>query len=134
MMIGIVRELNEEEDKVGLLPADVEALVVAGHTVLAETCCGSELNFEDEDYVAAGARVVSSAEEVFARCSLVVKVQEPLPCEWLLLRHGQTLLIHASLSASDALTHACRSSGTICLTSDQMPGERLSQVLALASE
>lgn len=128
----MVRELAEGENGVGLLPSEVAALVAAGHSVLVETCCGSEINIEDEDYTAAGAKLVSSAEEVFARCALVVKVQEPLPSEWPLLRHGQALLIHASLSTSDVLTHACHGSGTICLTSDQMPGERLSQILSLA--
>ena len=66
MRVGVVRELKEGEPGVGLLPREVAALVAVGHTVLVETCCGSGITIEDEDYTAAGAKIVSSAEEVFA--------------------------------------------------------------------
>jgi alanine dehydrogenase len=115
MIVGVIREIKEDENRVGLIPAGVEALVMAGHTVLAETCCGSGINYEDADYRAAGATVVSSPEEVFARCEMVVKVKEPLPSEYKLLRDGQILFTYFHFAADAALTKACLESGAICI-------------------
>lgn len=115
MIVGVIREIKDDENRVGLLPAGVEALVTAGHTVLAETCCGSGINFEDEDYAAAGAQIVSSPEEVFARSEMVIKVKEPLPSEWPLMRSGQILFTYFHFAASRELTDACLESGAVCI-------------------
>ena len=115
MVVGVIREIKDDENRVGLLPAGVEALVTAGHTVLAETCCGSGINFEDSDYLAAGAQIVLSAQEVFARCEMVVKVKEPLTAEYPLLRPGQILFTYFHFAASEELTQACLDSKSICI-------------------
>ena len=115
MLVGVPREVKDDENRVGLLPAGVEALIAAGHTVLAETHCGGGIGFKDSDYKDAGADVATSAEEVYARAEMIVKVKEPLEAEYPLLRPGQILFTYFHFAASKPLTDACRESGAICI-------------------
>jgi alanine dehydrogenase len=115
MRIGVPREIKEDENRVGLLPSGVEALAAAGHEILVESQAAAGIGFSDADYRAAGAKVASSPEEVYARSEMVVKVKEPLPAEYPYLRPGQILFTYFHFAASDTLTQACRDSRTICI-------------------
>jgi len=115
MLVGVPREIKEDENRVGLVPSGVEALVAAGHTVLVETDAGGGIGIKDSDYRAAGATIATSAEEVYARGTMIVKVKEPLAAEYPLLRPGQILFTYFHFAASEPLTKACLDSGAICI-------------------
>ena len=106
MTIGIPKEIKEQEQRVGLLPSTAQTLVGHGHTVLVQKNAGVGSGYPDEEYVKAGAQIVESAEEIFQRADMIVKVKEPLPAEWPLLRRGQILFTYLHLAASKPLTEA----------------------------
>src|SRR6059036_343333 len=111
MTIGIPKEIKEQEQRVGLLPSAAQTLVGHGHTVLVQENAGVGSGYADEEYVKAGAEIVESAEEIFQRADMIVKVKEPLPAEWPLLRRGQILFTYLHLAASKPLTEALLNSG-----------------------
>jgi len=111
MTIGIPKEIKEQEQRVGLLPSTTQALVARGHTVLVQKNAGVGSGYSDEEYSKAGARIVESAEEIFQQADMIVKVKEPLPPEWPLLRRGQILFTYLHLAASRPLTEALLNSG-----------------------
>lgn len=103
MHIGVPKESKTLEFRVGLIPAVVSQLVKAGHQVSVERGCGLGSGFSDEDFRNAGARIVSSAAEVFAVGELIVKVKEPQPHELTMIRPGQTLFTYLHLAANPQL-------------------------------
>src|SRR5438105_11442722 len=111
MTIGIPKEIKEQEQRVGLLPSTAQTLVGHGHIVLVQKNGGIGSGYADEEYVKAGAQIVESAEEIFRRADMIVKVKEPLPAEWPLLRRGQILFTYLHLAASKPLTEALLNSG-----------------------
>src|SRR5438105_5889161 len=111
MTIGIPKEIKEQEQRVGLLPSTAQTLVGRGHTVLVQKNAGVGSGYPDEQYVKAGAQIVESAEEIFHGDDMIVKVKEPLPAEWPLLRRGQILFTYLHLAASRPLTEALLKSG-----------------------
>src|SRR3954452_17730285 len=111
MTIGIPKEIKEQEQRVGLLPSTAQTLSAHGHTVLVQKDAGVGSGYPDEEYVKAGAQIVESAEEIFQRADMIVKVKEPLPAEWPLLRRGQILFTYLHLAASKPLTDALLKSG-----------------------
>src|SRR5437660_4209228 len=111
MIIGIPKEIKEQEDRVGLLPSSARILTNRGHTVLVQRNAGVGTGYPDEDYAKAGAEIVDSAEEIFKRADLIVKVKEPLPAEWPLLRKDQIFFTYLHLAASKPLTEALLKSG-----------------------
>src|SRR5438045_5381606 len=111
MTIGIPKEIKEQEQRVGLLPSAAQTLVGHGHTVLVQENAGVGSGYPDEEYVKAGAQIVESAQEIFQRADMIVKVKEPLPAEWPLLRRGQILFTYLHLAASKPLTEALLKSG-----------------------
>ena len=111
MIIGVPKEIKEQEQRVALLPSAAEQLKRRGHSVVVQKNAGSGAGYPDEDYVKAGAEIVDSAEEVFKRADMVVKVKEPLPAEFSLLRKGQILFTYLHLAASKPLTEALLKSG-----------------------
>jgi alanine dehydrogenase len=106
MIIGTVREIKNEEYRVGLTPEGAHALVDAGHRVLIERGAGAGVLASDEAYCAAGAVVVPRADEVWAAADLLVKVKEPLFPEYPLIRDNQTLFTYLHLAAAPDLTRA----------------------------
>jgi len=96
-----------------VLPSTTQTLVGHGHTVLVQKNAGVGTGYPDEEYVKAGAQIVESAEEIFQRADMIVKVKEPLPAEWPLLRRGQILFTYLHLAASKPLTEALLKSGVI---------------------
>jgi alanine dehydrogenase len=111
MIIGVPKEIKEQENRVGLLPYTAQLLTRRGHTVLVQKNAGVGSGYPDEDYVRAGAKIVEKAEDVFGQAELIVKVKEPLKAEWGLLRKGQILFTYLHLAASKELTEALLKSG-----------------------
>jgi alanine dehydrogenase len=106
MIIGVPKEIKQKEFRVGLLPSAAYQLVKHGHEVLVERGAGAGAGFADEDYARAGARLVDEHAAVFAQAGLIVKVKEPQPTEFSLLRPGQLLFTYLHLAASRGLTEA----------------------------
>lgn len=106
MIIGVPKEIKPQEQRVALLPSAAYQLAKRGHQVVVETMAGAGSGFPDGEYAAAGAQVVQTHEEVFAKADLIVKVKEPLESEWPLLRPGQILFTYLHLAASKKLTEA----------------------------
>src|SRR6202163_3521940 len=111
MIIGVPKEIKEQEQRVALLPSAVEQLTKRGHSVLVEKGAGVGSGYPDEVYKKAGAEIVDLAKDVFARADMIVKVKEPLPAEFPLLRKGQILFTYLHLAASKPLTEALLKSG-----------------------
>lgn len=123
MLVGTVREIKEYESRVGLLPSGVEALVHAGHTVLVETQAAAGIGISDADYREAGASVVTSPDEVWARAEMVVKVKEPQPIEYGRIRPGQVVFTYFHLAASEELTRALVESRAVCIAYETVETE-----------
>ncbi len=104
MIVGVPREIKQDEYRVAMLPSGVEELVHAGHQVLVEHNAGAGSGIPDEDYAASGATIVKTHAEVFAGAELIVKVKEPMPDEWSLLRAGQTMFTYFHFAADEELT------------------------------
>lgn len=102
MLIGIPKEIKNNEYRVGMTPEGVREFVKHGHGVLVETQAGAAIGLADEQYRAAGASVVDSAAEVFARADLVIKIKEPQPAECKMLRPGQLLFTYLHLAPDPA--------------------------------
>src|SRR5690606_532472 len=115
MRIGVPREVKNNENRVGLGAASVHALVAHGHEVLVETGAGLGSRVTDEDYLAVGATIVPTADEVWARADMIVKVKEPLPEEYGRLRKGLILFTYLHLAADRELTEALLASGTTAI-------------------
>lgn len=111
MIIGVPKEIKEQEQRVALLPSATQQLTKRGHSVLAEKGAGVGSGYPDEAYKKAGAEIVDLAKDVFARADMIVKVKEPLPAEFPLLRKGQILFTYLHLAASKPLTEALLKSG-----------------------
>jgi alanine dehydrogenase len=105
MKIGIPKEIKNHEYRVGLTPAGVSTLVAAGHSVFVETNAGGKIGFSDEHYAVAGAEIVPNAEEVY-RSSMIIKVKEPQPAEYELLKEGQVLFTYLHLAPDPQQTEA----------------------------
>ena len=106
MIIGVPKEIKAQENRVALLPSAAYLLIRRGHKVLIGAGAGAGSGFPDAEYISAGAEVLASHEEVFARADMIVKVKEPLKQEWPLLREGQILFTYLHLAASKPLTDA----------------------------
>ncbi|HRQ89648.1 MAG TPA: alanine dehydrogenase, partial [Bacteroidia bacterium] len=109
--VGCPREIKSQENRVALTPGGARQLVRQGVEVLVETGAGAGAAYSDEEYAAAGARIVGTAAELFAIADLVVKVKEPQPSEIAMLRPGQVLFTYLHLAADRALTESLVGSG-----------------------
>ena len=111
MIIGVPKEIKSQEHRVGLIPSTAATLTRKGHTVLVQKGAGIGAGYSDDHYTATGAKLVDRAEDVFAQADMIVKVKEPLPPEYGLLRKGQILFTYLHLAASKPLTEALLKSG-----------------------
>ena len=111
MIIGTTKELKNHEYRVGLTPDNVLSFVGAGHTVYVETQAGAGAGFTDEMYKEAGAVILDTAKEVFDIADMIVKVKEPIECEYDLLREGQILYTYLHLAPNPELTKALMEKG-----------------------
>ena len=111
MIVGVPRETKTDEYRVAMIPVGVEELTRAKHKVLIQKGAGQGSGISDEEYARHGAEIVPSAEQVWKEADLVVKVKEPLPPEWALLRAGQTVFTYFHFAADEKLTRAILQSG-----------------------
>ncbi|MHC4426819.1 MAG: alanine dehydrogenase [Planctomycetota bacterium] len=111
MIIGVPKETKTDEYRVALLPVGAQLLNRDGHTVLIEQGAGLGSGFADEQYSTVGAQIVESAQEVYGRAEMIVKVKEPQPPEMALLREGQTIFGYFHFAASRELTVGCLETG-----------------------
>ncbi|MBL4786590.1 MAG: alanine dehydrogenase [Cohaesibacteraceae bacterium] len=115
MLIGCPKEIKIQEGRVGLIPSSVADLVAAGHEVIIQTQAGTGIGCSDQDYIDAGAAIISSAEEVFAKADMIVKVKEPLAEERSRLRKGQILFTYLHLAPDLPQTDDLVNSGATCI-------------------
>jgi alanine dehydrogenase len=115
MLIGVPKEIKIEENRIGLTPGTVRELVQRGHAVLVETNAAHTIGIDDTDFAAAGASIAGDASEVFARADMIVKVKEPQPSEFGLLREDQILFTYLHLAPDPAQTEALMKSGCVAI-------------------
>lgn len=115
MLVGVPKEIKSHENRVGLVPSSIREIIKVGGTVLVEQGAGLGIGISDDDYSHAGAEVVSSADEVFARADLIVKVKEPQPIECKRLREGQTLFTYLHLAPDPQQTRLLKESGVTAI-------------------
>jgi alanine dehydrogenase len=114
MKVGVVKEIKTDEYRIALTPAGARELVQRGHEVLVETGAGDGSSFPDDAYESVGARL-GDAALIWEEADLLLKVKEPLPSEYPLLREGLVLFTYLHLAASEELTRALVESGTACV-------------------
>ena len=107
MKIGCPKEVKDNENRVGLTPNAAQAYVEAGHEVFVQKGAGAGSAITDEEYLAAGAQILPTAEAVWASCEMIVKVKEPMPEEYERLREGQILYAYFHFAADESLTRLC---------------------------
>ncbi len=134
MIIGVPKEIKEQEYRVALLPSGAYQLVQRGHEVMVERDAGLGAGFPDAEYENAGARLVDSHDPVLAGADLIVKVKEPLPSEFGLLRPGQILFTYLHLAAGRPLTEALMKSGVTALAYETIEVNRRLPLLEPMSE
>jgi alanine dehydrogenase len=115
MIIGVPKEIKPNEHRVAVVPAGVELLVAAGHTVYVQAGAGEGSGFADRDYAEAGGRLVGSAAEIWQSAELIIKVKDPVPSEWPLMRPGQVIYTYFHFAASEALTRAVIASKAVAV-------------------
>jgi alanine dehydrogenase len=122
MIVGVPKEIKNHEYRVGLTPPSVRELTSRGLQVLVQKDAGGEIGLSDEQYVAAGATIIETAREIFARCEMIVKVKEPQPGECAMLREGQILYTYLHLAPDPEQTAALVKSGAICIAYETITG------------
>ena len=127
MIIGVPKEIKTNENRVALVPAGAELLVGAGHTVYVEQGAGLGSGFSDEAFLKAGARLLPTADEVWAAAEMIIKVKEPIAVEWPKMRAGQLIYTYFHFAAAEKLTRAVIDSGCIAVAYEtvQLPSGEL---------
>ncbi|HTE18933.1 MAG TPA: alanine dehydrogenase [Armatimonadota bacterium] len=120
MLIGVPKEIKADEYRVSLVPAGVEVLTKAGHTVVVEAGAGLGTGISDADYAEHGAEIAATAADVWRRAELIVKVKEPLEPEYPLIRRGQVIFTYFHLAANEALTRVLLDKGPVCIAYETM--------------
>ena len=115
MIIGVPKEIKTNENRIALVPAGAEAFTTRGHTVYIEQGAGLGSGFPDEAYVAAGAQILPTADEVWAKADMIMKVKEPIAVEWPRMRKGQVIYTYFHFAAAEELTKAVIKSGAIAV-------------------
>ncbi len=115
MLIGVPKEIKTHEYRVALTPAGAEALVASGHEIVIESGAGDSSGFTDDFYEDAGAEIVKTADEVWSRAEMIMKVKEPIEEEWAGIREEQILFTYFHFAASEELTRAVLDSGAVAI-------------------
>jgi len=115
MIIGVPKEIKNNENRVGMTPAGVAEMVREGHTVYVQASAGINSGFSDEEYIAVGAKMLPTIEETYAIAEMIVKVKEPITPEYKLIKKGQVLFTYFHFAADKELTEAMLESGAICV-------------------
>jgi len=134
MIIGIPKELKNNEFRVAATPSGVHAYVVAGHTVLVEKNAGAGSAISDDEYVKAGASIIDSADEIWQKADLIQKVKEPIEIEYKRMRKGQILFTYLHLAANKLCTQAIIDSGITAIAYETVEVDGQLPLLAPMSE
>ena len=124
MLIGVPKEIKNHEYRIGMVPASVLELTSRGHKVVVEASGGTGIGFNDEDYLAAGATIASTAAEIFAAADMIVKVKEPQAIERKMLRPGQVLFTYLHLAPDPEQTDDLLASGATCIAYETVTSAR----------
>ena len=127
MIIGVPKEIKTNENRIALVPAGAESLVSAGHTVYIEQGAGLGSGFADAAYTAVGAKTLATADEVWAKADMIMKVKEPIAVEWPRMRKGQLIYTYFHFAADEELTRAVIKSGAVAVAYEtvQLPSGEL---------
>jgi alanine dehydrogenase len=134
MIIGVPKEIKDQEFRVALLPSAAYLLMGRGHQVLVERGAGAGAGYSDAEYEKAGASMVDEHAAVFQRAELIVKVKEPLPAEYPMLRRGQILFTYLHLAANRTLTDGLLQSGATAIAYETIEVNRRLPLLEPMSE
>jgi alanine dehydrogenase len=115
MIIGVPKEIKNNENRVALHPAGVKELMKHGHTVYIQATAGEGSGFLDDDYIGAGAKMLPTIEEVYAIAEMIIKVKEPIESEYKLIKKDQLVFTYFHFASYEPLTHAMIASGAVCL-------------------
>ena len=115
MLVGVPKEIKNNEFRIGLTPAGVREMVHHGHQVLVQHNGGLAIGFDDAQYIAVGGEIIDNAEEIFARAQMIIKVKEPQPNECKMLSPGQTLFTYLHLAPDPQQTKLLIESGATCI-------------------
>lgn len=115
MIIGVPKEIKNNENRVALTPAGAAELVKRGHEVYVQAGGGNGSGFPDEDYISAGAIMLPTIEDIYGIAEMIIKVKEPIEPEYKLIKKGQILYTYFHFASGEALTHAMIENGSICL-------------------
>jgi len=129
MKIGIPKEIKNNESRVALTPSGAKTLVQHGHTVMVETHAGENSGFTDLQYIKAGAAIIPTAAEVYAAAEMIMKVKEPIACEYKLIRPNQLVFTYFHFASGKELTMAMIESKAVCLAYETV--ERADHTLPL---
>ncbi len=124
MLIGVPKEIKNHEYRVGMVPGSVRELIRNGHQIIVQTQAGAGIGISDQDYQAAGAKIVDSAEEIFNQAELIVKVKEPQLEECKRLRKGQLLFTYLHLAPDPVQTELLLASGCIAIAYETVTDEQ----------
>lgn len=123
MIIGVPKEIKNNENRVGMTPAGVAELVKQGHTVYVQVSAGANSGFADEEYTAVGAKMLPTIEATYAAAEMIVKVKEPIAPEYKLIKKGQVVFTYFHFAADKILTEAMIESGGICIAYETVEKE-----------
>lgn len=124
MFIGIPKEIKNNENRVGMTPAGVHELTAHGHQVFVQHTAGEGSGFSDDEYIAAGATILPTIEDVYAKAEMIIKVKEPIAPEYPLVRKGQLLFTYFHFASDLALTEAMLASGATCIAYETVVGRQ----------
>jgi alanine dehydrogenase len=134
MIIGVPKEIKNNENRVAVTPGGVSEFVKHGHTVYVQHTAGNGSGFSDEQYMQAGAHILNTIEEVYGIAEMIVKVKEPIESEYALIRENQLLFTYFHFASYEPLTHAMIKSGAICLAYETVEVNRTLPLLIPMSE
>ncbi len=123
MIVGVPKEIKPQEHRVGLTPNSVKILSEKGHVVLIQENSGFEAGFTNDDYISAGAKITNTAEEIFKKAEIIVKVKEPQMNEVKMIREGQIIYTYLHLAAAKELTNELIKSKSICIAYETVTDE-----------
>lgn len=115
MIIGVPKEIKNNENRVALTPAGAQEFAKKGHTVYIQTKAGEGSGFSDEEYIGAGAKILPKAEDVFSIAEMVIKVKEPIEQEYSLIKKDQLVFTYFHFASYEPLAHAMIKTGAVCL-------------------
>lgn len=134
MIIGVPKEIKNNENRVAVTPGGVTEFVKHGHTVYVQSTAGNGSGFSDDQYNQAGAHILKTIDEVYGIAEMIIKVKEPIESEYALIRENQLLFTYFHFASYEPLTHAMIKSGAICLAYETVEVNRTLPLLVPMSE